>query len=251
MALLALGLLLAILQGCATRLDATVTSFHQPDLSWQGKRFAIVADESQRDSLEFKAYADLVGQALQRNGLVPAGTSRADVDVKLRYKVEELRPLRYSSPVYYGFYGPYWGPAYGFYPYGPYYGYYGWYGPYWGVPMGVAATETREYRNWRHELKLDLGPPGGKPQYEATATAETGSASLANVMPALVEAIFHDFPGPSGQVRQVEIELREPAGPATGAGSGGSPTPSSGGNPGPRSSGGPAPQSSGSQAPSR
>ena len=246
MALLALGLLLAVLQGCATRLDATVTSFHQPDLSWQGKRFEIVADERQRDSLEFKTYANLVSQALQRNGLVPAGMSRADVDVKLRYKVEELRPLRYSSPVYYGgFYGPYWGPAYWPYPYG-YYGFYG-YGPYWSM----AATETREYRNWQHELKVELAPRGGPSQYEATATAEAGSASLANVMPALVEAIFHDFPGPTGQVRQVEIELREPAVSATKAGSGGSPTSPSDGSPSPQPSGGQTPQSSGSQVPSR
>ena len=223
-----LALVLAVLAGCATRLDTTVTTFHQPGLEWQGKRFEIVADEGQRDSLEFKAYADLVSQGLQRNGLVPAGSGRADVDVRLQYKVEELRPLRYSSPAYYGygFYGPLWGPPYRPGPWGPY-GYYG-FGPYWAVPMGVTATETREYRNWRHELKVDLGPPGGAKQvYEATAAAESGSASLASVMPALVEAIFHDFPGPNGQVRQVEVELQQP-GENRGAGGAAAPAQSTG-----------------------
>lgn len=221
-AVLATALLIAGLQGCATRLDTTVTAFHEPDLAWKGKRFVIVADERQRDSLEFKAYADLVSQALQRNGLVPiVATNRADIDVKLQYKVDELRSTRYDSPAYYGSYGFYggygfWGPgAYWGRPYrrgwGPsYYGFYG-PGPYWAVPMYYPA-QPRVYSSWRHELKVDLGQPGvEKQQFEATASTENNSSSQANVMPALVEAIFHDFPGPSGQSRQVEVELREPA----------------------------------------
>ncbi len=219
LALLGVLLVLAVLQGCATRLETTVTAFHEPALSWKGKTFTIVADERQRDSLEFKAYADRVSQALQRNGLIPASGARSDVDVKLQYQIVELPATRYSSPALYGnlglyggygFYGPFWGLPYRGGLWGPGFGYYG-VGPYWSVPLGYATTETRSYRNWRHELKVDIGSPGvARRQYEATATTDNQSTALANVMPALVEAIFHDFPGPNGQVRQLEIELREP-----------------------------------------
>lgn len=206
----ALAVVVALLQGCATALDTTVTAFHQAEVSWVGKRFAIVPDGSQRDSLEFQSYAALVSQGLQKNGLVPAGSAAgamADVDVRLQYKAQELRPLSYSTPYYgYGAFGPMWGP----YPY--YYGTYYARAPYWPMGYGIAGAETREYRNWRRELKVDIGKPGesGR-QFEATAISDGAQASLVQVMPALVEAIFHDFPGPNGQVRHVPVELREPA----------------------------------------
>lgn len=203
-------MVVALLQGCATALDTTVTAFHQSEVSWAGKRFAIVPDGSQRDSLEFQSYAALVSQGLQKNGLValgPSASGAADVDVRLHYKAEELRPLVYSTPYYgYGAFGPLWGP-YPYY-YGPYYAR----APYWPMAYGVVGAETREYRSWRRELKVDIGKPGesGR-QFEATAASDGANASLVQVMPALVEAIFHDFPGPNGQVRHVQVELREPA----------------------------------------
>lgn len=208
-ALVALALVVATLQGCATALDTTVTTFHQAGETWAGKRFAIVPDASQRDSLEYQSYAALVSRGLQRNGLVPAADGRADVDVSLRYKVEELRPLIYSSPVYGGI-GPVWGGfPYGYpYYYGPYYGRV----PYWPMGYAYVGSETREYRNWRHELKVEMGKPGVMPpQYQASAVVDGANAALVSYMPALVEAIFHDFPGPNGQVRHVQVELREPA----------------------------------------
>ena len=208
-ALAGLTLVVATLQGCATALDTTVTSFHQPGASWAGKRFAIVPDASQRDSLEYQSYAALVSRGLQQNGLVPAAEGRAEVDVTLHYKVEELRPLVYHSPVYAGF-GPVWG-GYPYY-YGPFYGPYFGRAPYWPMGYAYVGGETRAYRNWRHELKVDIGKPGAtSQQYQATAVVEGSNAALVSYMPALVEAIFHDFPGPNGQVRHVQVELREPA----------------------------------------
>lgn len=205
--LAALAAVVALLQGCATALDTTVTAFHQPEVSWAGKRFAIVPGEGQGDSLEFKSYAALVSRGLQNNGLVPAASGTADVDVRLQYKAAELRPLTYSTPYYgYGAFGPLWGP-YPYY-YGPYYAR----APYWPMSYGIIGADTREYRSWRRELKVEIGRPGetGR-QFEATAVSDGGTSSLVSVMPALVEAIFHDFPGPNGQVRHVQVELRDAA----------------------------------------
>lgn len=199
---------MAALQGCASRLETTVTTFHQAGTSWAGKRFEFVPTERQRDSLEYKAYADRVSQALQAHGLVPAAGKGADVDVSLDYKAIELRPLVYSSPIYgYGSFGPVWG----WHPYARYGGgvVFGWQ-PYWSLGYGAVANDYREYRNWRRELTVRMVPPGGGAnQFEATAFHDGASESLPQVMPALVEAIFHDFPGPNGQVRQVLVELRD------------------------------------------
>ena len=218
----------SLLQGCATTLETQVTSFHEAQVQWQGKRFVIVSRDDQRDSLEFKAYADRVARALEAKGLVsvPAG-SAPEVEARLRYGSQEQRPTVYSAPVYgYGVFGPAW--AWNPYPYrgGAYYGWY----PYFPMTYSVVGSDYREYRSWRQELHVEISAAGSSARlYEATAFTEGSSNALAAVMPALVEAMFHDFPGPNGQVRQVQVELREP--PATAA-------------PG-------AAQSSGSQSPSK
>lgn len=198
----------AVLPGCATTLDTQVTAFHDARTTWVGKRFAMVPADDQRDSLEFRAYADLVSRALQSKGLVASPEPGADVQVRLQYRSTEQRPLVYSSPVVgYGAIGPAWG--FGAYP-GAGGVYFGWY-PYWGS-YGVVASEYRQYRTWRRELRVQIQAPGSTVRlYEGVAFNEDGSDALPVIMPALVEAMFHDFPGPNGQVRRVLVELREPA----------------------------------------
>jgi hypothetical protein len=203
---LALVLAAGLLQGCATTLEAQVTSFHEERAQWKGKRFVIVPRDDQRDSLEFKAYADRVARALESKGLVAATPGSAELEVRLRYGSKEQRPLVYSAPTYgYGVFGPAW--SWGAYPAGVYYGWY----PYFPMTYGVIGTDYREYRNWRQELHVEIVAPASSSRlYEATAFTEGSSDALAAVMPALVEAMFHDFPGPNGQVRQVAVELRGP-----------------------------------------
>ena len=206
------------LGGCATYLSAQVTTFHQPEQSLGGRRFAIEPTPEQRDSLEFQAYADLVRQALVAHGLIDAGGGPADTTVVMRYGVDEGRSVAYSYPNYgYAPYGPVWGLS-------PYRGpggvvRYAW-TPTYPMTYDVVGSSVAQSVVYRRELRVELtdrrggaaadGP--GPRLYEGTAVTEGASASLAPVMPAMIRALFESFPGANGSSRVVQVVLDpEPA----------------------------------------
>jgi len=210
-----LALLLAGASGCASYLTAQVTSFHQvTDQRFAGRRFVISPNREQAESLEFRAYADLVRDALAREGLVPGSEAGADLDVVMRYSIDKGSAVTYGYPAYgYASYGPVWG-------WSPYIGpggmvHYAWAATY---PMGygVVGTSYAQALVYRRELRIEIndrraaGKDGKSARlFEGTVITEGESASLAPVMPAMVRALFSDFPGPSGVSRRVEVRLDE------------------------------------------
>ena len=204
--LLALAPLMLLAGGCASYLSADVTSFHQlPGQRFAGQNFTIEPAAEQKDSLEFRAYADLVRQALIRQGLVFA--SAADLAVSMRYSIDSGRPVINGYPAYgYTSFGPVWGwvpyPAPGghvhyvraaSYPAG----------------YGVIGSSYSQYVVYRRELRVDITDrrPGGKGAklFEGSVMSEGGAGALAPVMPAMVRALFSDFPGPNGVTRRISI----------------------------------------------
>lgn len=199
--------------GCASYLSAQVTTFHRAEPDFKGRRFAIEPSAAQRDSLEFKTYADLVRQALVSQGLVDAAGAPADVGVTLQYSVSDGKPVIASYPNYgYAPYGPVWALT-------PYRGpggvvQYGW-APSYPIGYGVIGERVVQSAVYRRELRVeiaDLGSPSkseGEAKaarlYEGSAISEGGSASLAPVMPAMIRALFVDFPGPNGSSRIVRV----------------------------------------------
>ena len=224
--LAALALLMAVASGCASYMSAQVTSFHQlpPEQPLTGKRFAIEPTTEQKDSLEFRAYADLVRQALTRKGLVDtAGGGNPDLAVGIRYSIDNGKTVAYSYPAYgYASFGPAWGWA----PY-PLPGgglHYVWAATY-PVSYGVIGTNYGNALVYRRELRVDITDrrqtgtsSGTNPTparvYEGTVVTEGESASLAPVMPAMVRALFHEFPGVNGASRVVQVRLDQAAVPA-------------------------------------
>ncbi|MGE3924845.1 MAG: DUF4136 domain-containing protein [Lautropia sp.] len=206
------------LGGCAAYLNAQVTAFHQADRDLAGRRFVIEPSAEQRDSLEFKAYADQVRQALVARGLVDAAGGAADTSVTLRYSIDDGRSVAYSYP------------GYGYMPFGPsmtltpYRGRdgvvrYGWAPVYPMAYYGMVGSQYVQAVIYRRELRVELNERGaggtaggtagtaGTRLYEGTAVSEGESASLAPVMPALITALFADFPGPNGASRIVRVQL--------------------------------------------
>lgn len=225
-----LGLLLIVVagaSGCASYLSAQVTSFHQAgDQRFAGRRFVISPTREQAESLEFRAYADLVRDALARQGMVPGAEADAELDVAMRYSIDKGSAVTYGYPAYgYASYGPVWGWT-------PYVGpggmvHYTWTATY---PMGygVVGTSYAQALVYRRELRIEINDrraagKDGKPVrlFEGTVVTEGESASLAPVMPAMVRALFSDFPGPSGVSRRVEVRLDEEPPAAAPAGASG------------------------------
>lgn len=198
-----------MLAGCASTIPTEVTTFHQlpSRAQLQGRSFAMVADPAQQGSLEESTYADAVRRALLRQGLVEAPEGRvADYAVGLRHSTVPAQTWqrRSGSSVGVGVSGGGFslgglGVGIGI-----------------GIPLGHGSERTTT--TWRHELEVDLSTWGGTPAggaqpgvgtrvFEGRAVAESDASSITPVMPALVEALFEDFPGANGRTRVVEVSV--------------------------------------------
>ena len=195
--------------GCASYLNAQVTSFQNvsPEHPLTGRRFSVEPTVEQKESLEFRAYAELVSRALVDHGLVDATSSgTTDLAVAVRYSVAG-RPVTNAYPEYgYANFGPVWGWV----PYrvpGGGIGY-AWTATY-PVSFGVVGTNYASAVSYRRRLEVDISERGSgkKRLYEGSVVSEGASASLAPVMPAMIKALFHDFPGTNGRSRIVQVPL--------------------------------------------
>lgn len=193
------------LAGCAASVPTEVTTFHQlpPKPELGGRSFAMMTDPAQRDSLEHASYADAVRRALVRQGLVEAPAERvADYAVNVRYSTAETAAYqrRGGSSVGVGVSGG--GFSLGGLGIGI------------GIGIPIGGGGQRTTLTYRHELDVDLNTwgaaSGGQPGvrvFEGRAVAENETEAIASVMPALVEALFDDFPGANGRTRTVEVRL--------------------------------------------
>lgn len=196
-----------LLAGCATTLDTQVTSFHRLSDGLQGQRFVVAPTADQKDSLEFASYADLVRQALEGKGLVDADAATADLRVTLHYSVDGLASMAASGTR--GYAGV--GLGSGGFSVGSF-------GIGIGIPIGSGADRPNEPGSYQRSLRVEIDRIGGAAVapgaagsrlYEARAISEGPSSALAPVMPAMVRAVFDDFPGPNGKTRVVSVPLDE------------------------------------------
>ncbi len=224
MGMVAVPLLLASLAGCATPFNANVQRFQSQLPAPQGQSFAIVADDpALAGGLEFAQYASAVQAQMQRLGYAPAADAEtADLVVRFDYSVDQGRERLRRS----GFSDPFYSPWYGFSPFG--YGGYGYgrpfrrgYNPYyrgawgygWNDPFlwGNGFNEVEAITIFKSdiELKIDRRADGQR-LFEGKAEAVSRSNRLGYLVPNLVEAMFTDFPGQSGEVLRISIAPEKP-----------------------------------------
>lgn len=193
---------LLLLAGCATPFKADVARFQQMPAP-QGQTFAVVADDpALSGGLEFQQYADLVANELVQDGYVRASDpASANLIVRVDYDVDNGREKVRST----GFgYDPFWGPPWG---YGPYWRrrafMYGYYDPFL---FGPGFGDVDSYTVYTSTLTLRIDRAGdGKRVFEGTAKAQSLSNKLTYLVPNLVEAMFTNFPGNSGETVRVTI----------------------------------------------
>ena len=203
LALLALG-------ACATPFNADVSRFQELPAP-QGQTFMIrAANPANSGGIEFGQYAALVANELQEIGYVPSSGSTADMTVSLDYAVDEgkERNIVRQDP----FYDPYWGFGSFYRPYvvrtrrGARY-VMGYYDPflYSGFNRPYDVDSFTVYTA-NLDLKIDRNSDA-KRLFEGKAEAVSRSNRLPTLVPNLVDAIFTDFPGSSGET--VRITIRE------------------------------------------
>jgi hypothetical protein len=209
---LALGL-----AACATPFRADVSRFESQLPAPQGQSFAGVADDpALAGGLEFALYADHVEEEMAELGYVQAASpEEATLLVRFDYGVDDGRERIRSSGFGYGYRDPFYNPwrsyrrpvlfrdrdgrtrvaylpsrAWG----------YGWHDPFFG---GSDVSSYTVYTSGI-ELKIDDAATGQR-LFEGNAEAASTSNRLQYLVPNLIEAMFTDFPGNSGETVRISI----------------------------------------------
>lgn len=213
--LAAVPLVLASLAACASPFRADVSRFQSQLPAPAGQTFAVVADDpALAGGLEFAQYAAFVEAQMERLGYVRASAPEsATMLVRFDYGVDSGRERITTRPGL-GYRDPFFSPWYSYRPVvyrgrdgGRYVGYvpyrpwgYGYYDPFF------SRTEVDSYTVYTSgiELKIDDQATGQR-LFEGRAQALSTSNRLPYLVPNLVEAMFTDFPGNSGETVRISI----------------------------------------------
>lgn len=213
--LLALAAPVALLglSACATGLPTQVSRF-QAMPAPQGQSFVVVPAEGAKDGLEFSQYASLVTRHLSQLGYREAPSREAaNFIVELGYDVDEGRERVVSRPDPfapiggwgYGYRRPYFYSRYGYF--GRYRSpfYYGWDDPFW---YGGYGDRIESYTVYTSDLEMNIRGKDGQPLFEGRAQARSTTDDLTALVPNLIEAMFTDFPGRSGETVRITVPPR-------------------------------------------
>lgn len=199
--------LMLALAACAQNFNANVSRFQSQLPAPQGQTFAVVADDpALTGGLEFSQYARLVEARMAQLGYTPvADPAQANLLVRFDYGVDKGRERVRST----GFArDPFWSPWYGYAPYG-YWGRsrfhpYGAWGYGWHDPFFDNGYESYTVYTSGIDLKIDRRADGVR-LFEGKAEAVSTSNRLPYLVPNLVEAMFTDFPGRSGETVRITV----------------------------------------------
>lgn len=199
---LALPLALAsAIAACAPApFKADVSRFESQLPAPAGQSFAVVAeDPALAGGLEFALYADLVGKQLEDLGYARAASPEtASLLVRFDYDVDNGRE-RVRSNLIAG--DPFFGPWGGFGGFGWRRSFaFGFHDPF------LAGPEVRSYTVYTSGIEMKIDSAAGQRLFEGKAQAVSRTNRLQTLVPNLVEALFTDFPGNSGETLRITIK---------------------------------------------
>ena len=205
--LAAIPLVVASLAACTPSLTADVKRFQSQLPAPAGQSFAVVADDpALAGGLEFSQYARLVEAQMVRLGYAPSDPEHATLLVRFDYGVDKGRERVRTT----GFRDPFWGPWYGYSHFGGYYGRpfrgggFGGWGFGWYDPWFDSGVESYTVYTSGIELKIENRVNNAR-LFEGRAEAVSTSNRLGYLVPNLVEAMFTDFPGHSGDTVRITV----------------------------------------------
>jgi hypothetical protein len=187
------AVVLLTLGGCMTGLRTQVSRFHALQAP-SGQSFVIqAANPRNQGGLEFNQYAQLVRQHLLAQGFREStATSGADLLVLLDYGVDNGQSRVESYPSL--------GHRYGYWGYRPFY--WGWHDPF----LFDDYPEVRSYTVFTSFVDMDIKRAAdGQAVFEGTVKARSTTDQLPKLVPSLVEAMFTNFPGRSGETVRITV----------------------------------------------
>ena len=203
------------LAACASPFRADVSRFESQLPAPQGQSFFVVADDpALAGGLEFSLYADQVEQEMAELGYVQAASPEdATMLVRFDYGVSDGRERVRST----GFgRDPFFDPWYGYgrrvayrdragrlrvaYLPGRRWGY-GYHDPFFG-----GGRDVTSYTVYTSDIAMKIDDvASGERLFEGRAEAVSQSNRLQYLVPNLVEAMFTDFPGNSGETVRISV----------------------------------------------
>jgi hypothetical protein len=206
------ALALGALAGCASSFRADVSRFESQLPAPSGQTFAVVADDpALAGGIEFGNYARLVSDHLAALGYTPVDkASDAQLIVKFDYGVdngrERVRSTGFSRDPFYDswysyrpvFYRTPRGPRVAYVPYRNWG--WGWNDSFFGGPDVYSYTVYTSGVG----LKINRASDGQR-LFEGQAEAASTSNRLQYLVPNLIEALFTDFPGNSGETVRISV----------------------------------------------
>jgi len=207
------SLALAGLAACASPFRADVSRFQSQLPAPQGQTFAVVAeDPALAGGLEFARYADFVETRMEQLGYTQAAPENATLLVRFDYGIDngrervESRGFGYRDPFYSSWYNYQpvvvrdrnGNPRLAYVPYRP-----------WGFGYTDSFFGGRDIESYTVytsgiDLKIDRAADGQR-LFEGKAQALSTSKRLQYLVPNLIEAMFTDFPGNSGETVRISV----------------------------------------------
>ena len=204
------------LGACApTPFKADVSRFAVPLLAPQGQTFAVVAEDPKLvGGLEFASYADKVAAELQQLGYARAASPEsADLLVRFDYRVDGRRERVRTDLGGGGLGGGFGGGGFG--PFGPFGGWGGGFGGFgggfggWGLGFNdpfFGGPNVRSYTIYTSAIDVKIDRRADSQRlFEGKAEAVSRTNRLPTIVPNLVDALFTDFPGNSGETLRITI----------------------------------------------
>lgn len=190
------------LGACSNTFKSDVATFHKLPTAG-GEHVSIMPmDPSKQDSLEYQQYAAVLGNFLRLQGYQQAGDSKPDLIVGFNITFSDGREKLENrlSPGFRGGFNDFYWRGYWHHGY------------FWGPPVGGfwgPQNELYARTVYHATLEMEVRKPDGELLFEGRAETDARKNSIPEVMPLLAEALFENFPGPSGVTRHVKIDLDE------------------------------------------
>jgi hypothetical protein len=202
------GLMMLALAACATPFNANVSRFQSQLPVPAGQTFAIVADNpALKGGIEFGEYADVVGANLTRIGYTRAADpAQAQLIVHFNYGIDSGRTRIQSTGIGDPFWGSWYGGGFGrggfgrggWGGYGGGLWHYGWYDPWFD-------NGIQSYTVYTSKATVTIADQTGKHLFEGRSEAVSTSSRLQYLVPNLVQAMFTNFPGNSGETVRITV----------------------------------------------
>jgi hypothetical protein len=198
-----IGAVVLCATGCGQAIHSQVSSYHQLPRQQEAYSYAVVPLKEQRKDYDFMLYEERVRAHLNARGFVPEQFEKADFLVALAYESDRGEGTFASYPII---------------------------GQGGSSSFRLSGT-THAYTNTLYSTSLaraplsEAAPASGAEQtavlrldivrrdsiqhgrlekvYEGEVLSSDARGEFAAVVPAMIEALFQDFPGNDGEVRQV------------------------------------------------